>query len=57
MILLESKCFDTRDGLCDFVNSGGGMIEIVSIVNMSSKFVLFYRDNREENGTNTSKKD
>lgn len=47
MILLQSKCFREREDLCEFVNSKNGNIEIISIVNMSSNFVLFFRDNGE----------
>lgn len=47
MILLQSRCFREREDLCEFVNSKNGYLEIVSIVNMSSNFVLFYRDNSE----------
>lgn len=48
MILLQSRCFREREDLCEFVNSKNGYLEIVSIVNMSSNFVLFYRDNSED---------
>ncbi len=47
MVSLQSECFGTREELCEFVNAGNGYIEIVSIVNMSSKFVLFFKDNSE----------